>query len=64
MRAAIQESDPACERWQRCSKTISGQVWFRFRAGPWPAWALGVPVLVILDLVVVDEMAALLPNLL
>ena len=39
-------------------------VWFRFRAGPWPAWALGVPVLVILDLVVVDEMAALLPNLL
>jgi sortase A len=39
-------------------------VWFRFRAGPWPAWALGVPVLVALDLVVVDEMAALLPNLL
>jgi sortase A len=39
-------------------------VWFRFRAGPWPAWALGVPVLVVLDLVVVDEMAALLPNLL
>ena len=39
-------------------------VWFRFRAGPWPAWALGVPVLITLDLVVVDEMAAMLPNLL
>lgn len=39
-------------------------VWFRFRAGPWPAWALGVPVLVPLGLTVVDEIAALLPNLL
>ena len=39
-------------------------VWFRFRAGPWPAWALGVPVLIALDLIVVDEMAAMLPNLL
>ncbi len=39
-------------------------VWFRFLAGPWPAWALGVPVLVTLGLLVVDEMAAMLPNLL
>ncbi len=39
-------------------------VWFRFRAGPWPAWALGVPVLITLDLLMVDEVAALLPNLL
>jgi sortase A len=39
-------------------------VWFRFRVGPWPAWALGVPVLITLGLTVVDEMAAMLPNLL
>lgn len=39
-------------------------VWFRFRAGPWPAWALGMPVLVTLGLLVMDEIAALLPNLL
>jgi sortase A len=39
-------------------------VWFRFRAGPWPAWAFGVPVLITLALLVVDEVAALLPNLL
>jgi phosphate transport system protein len=39
-------------------------VCFRFRAGPWPTWALAVPVLVAVDLVMVDEMAALLPNLL
>jgi sortase A len=39
-------------------------VWFRFRIGPWPAWAFGAPVLVVLDLTVSDEIAALLPNLL
>lgn len=39
-------------------------VWFRFRAGSWPAWALGMPVLVTLGLLVMDEIAALLPNLL
>lgn len=39
-------------------------VWFRFRAGAWAAWALGVPVLVTLGLTVSDEIAALLPNLL
>ncbi|MBV8997262.1 MAG: sortase, partial [Pseudonocardiales bacterium] len=39
-------------------------VWFRFRAGPWPAWAFGVPVLVVLGLTVSDEIATLLPNLL
>lgn len=39
-------------------------VWFRFRAGPWPAWAFGVPMLVVLGLNLSDEIAALLPNLL
>ena len=39
-------------------------VWFRFRVGLWPAWAFGVPVLITLALFVVDEVAALLPNLL
>ena len=39
-------------------------VWFRFKAGLWPAWALGVPALVPLGLLVVDEVAAMLPNLL
>lgn len=38
-------------------------MWFGFRVGPWPAWALGVPVLIVLDLTVVDELAAMLPNL-
>ena len=39
-------------------------VWFRFQAGMWPAWALALPVLVALDLLAVDDIAALLPNLL
>ncbi|HKR50361.1 MAG TPA: class E sortase [Pseudonocardiaceae bacterium] len=39
-------------------------VWLRFRAGPWPAWLIGVPVLITLGLTVADEIAALLPNLL
>lgn len=39
-------------------------VWFRFRAGAWPAWLIGVPVLVTLGLIVADEIAAMLPNLL
>jgi LPXTG-site transpeptidase (sortase) family protein len=39
-------------------------VWVRFRAGLWPAWVIGVPVLVTLGLLVTDEIAAMLPNLL
>lgn len=39
-------------------------VWVRFRTGPWHAWVIGVPVLVTLGLVVADEIAAMLPNLL
>jgi LPXTG-site transpeptidase (sortase) family protein len=39
-------------------------VWVRFRAGGWSAWVFGVPVLVTLGLTVIDEIAALLPNLL
>lgn len=39
-------------------------VWVRFRAGPWPAWLLGMPVLVTLGLIVIDEIAAMLPNIL
>lgn len=39
-------------------------VWFRFRAGPWPAWVIGMPVLVTLGLTVIDEIAAMLPNIL
>jgi hypothetical protein len=36
----------------------------RFHAGAWPAWLIGVPVLVSIDVVLVDEIAALLPNIL
>jgi sortase A len=39
-------------------------VWVRFRAGLWPAWVIGVPVLITLGLLVTDEIAAMLPNLL
>lgn len=39
-------------------------VWVRFRAGAWPAWVFGVPVLVTLGLIVIDEIAAMLPNIL
>jgi sortase A len=39
-------------------------VWVRFRAGLWPAWVIGVPVLVTLGLLVTDEIATMLPNLL
>lgn len=39
-------------------------VWVRYRAGPWPAWAIGVPVLTALSLATFEEIAALLPNLL
>jgi sortase A len=38
-------------------------VWLRFRAGVWPAWLIGVPMLISLDVVVVDTIAALLPNI-
>jgi sortase A len=44
--------------------TALATVWFRFRTGLWPAWALGVPVLITLSLTVSDELTALLPNLL
>jgi LPXTG-site transpeptidase (sortase) family protein len=39
-------------------------VWVRFRAGGWAAWVFGVPVLVTVGLIVVDEIAAMLPNIL
>ncbi len=39
-------------------------VWVRFRTGWWQAWVIGLPVLVTLGLMVADEIAALLPNLL
>jgi hypothetical protein len=39
-------------------------VWVRYRTALWQAWLIGVPVLVTLDLIVSDEIAALLPNLL
>lgn len=39
-------------------------VWVRFRAGGWAAWVFGVPVLVTFGLIVVDEIAAMLPNIL
>jgi len=39
-------------------------VWLRFYVGAWPAWLIGAPVLVSIDLVLVDEIAALLPNIL
>lgn len=39
-------------------------VWVRFRTGWWQAWVIGVPVLVTLGLLVLDEIAAMLPNLL
>ncbi len=39
-------------------------VWLRFYGGAWPAWLIGAPVLVSIDLVLVDEIAALLPNIL
>ncbi|MGH3769321.1 MAG: class E sortase [Pseudonocardiaceae bacterium] len=41
-----------------------GTVWLRFRAGALPAWLIGVPVLISIDLVLVDQVAALLPNIL
>jgi hypothetical protein len=41
-----------------------GTVWVRFRIGLWPAWVIGVPVLVTLGLTASDELATLLPNLL
>lgn len=39
-------------------------VWVRYRTGLWQAWVIGLPVLVALGLVVSDDLAALLPNLL
>jgi len=41
-----------------------GTVWVRFRTGPWPAWVIGVPVLVTLGLFAADDIAAMLPNVL
>jgi LPXTG-site transpeptidase (sortase) family protein len=39
-------------------------VWVRFSIGLWQAWVIGMPVLVTLGLIVSDDIAALLPNLL
>jgi uncharacterized protein (DUF983 family) len=39
-------------------------VWIRYRAGLWQAWVIGLPMIVALDLIVSDDIAALLPNLL
>ncbi|MGH3889317.1 MAG: class E sortase [Pseudonocardiaceae bacterium] len=39
-------------------------VWVRFRVGLWPAWLIGVPILVTPGLIVIDEIAAMLPNIL
>ncbi|MGH3872600.1 MAG: sortase [Pseudonocardiaceae bacterium] len=39
-------------------------VWVRFRTGPGQAWVVGTPVLITLGLIVADEMATMLPNLL
>jgi sortase A len=39
-------------------------VWVRFRIGLWPAWVMGVPVLITLGLFVADDIAAMLPNVL
>jgi LPXTG-site transpeptidase (sortase) family protein len=41
-----------------------GTVWVRYRTGLWQAWVICLPVLVALGLVVSDEIAVLLPNLL
>ncbi len=41
-----------------------GTVWVRYRTGLWQAWIIGVPVLVTLGLNLLDDFAALLPNLL
>lgn len=41
-----------------------GTVWVRFRTGLWQAWVIGVPVLITLGLLVSDDIAAMLPNLL
>lgn len=40
-----------------------GVVWLRYRAGPWQAWVIGLPVLIALGLLTSDQLAALLPNL-
>jgi sortase A len=41
-----------------------GTVWVRFRTGLWPAWVIGVPVLVTLGLFATDDIAEILPNVL
>lgn len=41
-----------------------GTVWVRFRTGLWQAWVIGLPVLITLGLLVSDDVAAMLPNLL
>ena len=41
-----------------------GTVWVRFRAGRWQGWVIGVPVLITFGLLVSDDIAAMLPNLL
>jgi hypothetical protein len=39
-------------------------VWVRYQTGPWQAWVISLPVLVVLGLAASDEIAVLLPNLL
>lgn len=41
-----------------------GTVWIRFRTGMWQAWVIGAPVLITLGLLVSDDIATMLPNLL
>lgn len=40
-----------------------GTVWVRYRTELWQAWIIGVPVLVTLGLNLLDDVAALLQNL-
>jgi sortase A len=39
-------------------------VWIRFQIGFWPAWVIGLPMLITLGLTTADDIAALLPNVL
>ncbi|HEY6422212.1 MAG TPA: class E sortase [Pseudonocardiaceae bacterium] len=41
-----------------------GAVWIQYRVGSWQAWVIGLPVLLTIGLLVIDQVAALLPNVL